>query len=297
MADDTNIVERLVDGNETWQRYWASTPAPAHWVKVCVSAEIKYLVRKHTTKQAAIAAVLDVAPATYGANGEIQFKEVRFSGYNQGDVEVTAYYGSDNSLYADDTTEGEATMSFDCGGGTKHVTHAIKQWRIINGNTPSESDDDANGGIGWNGKTGSEAEFAGVDVPTADMQETYTKLIPVSKLTATYKKAVANLTGKVNNASFKGYDAKEVMFLGMSYTAPVKGQKKVLATYNFRISMKETSIKISGQTYTVNKQGWQYVWARSQIANDPTTGKPKAQVDGVYISEVCETADFSVLGL
>ena len=122
-------------------------------------------------------------------------------------------------------------------------------------------------------------------------------LIPVSKLTAAYKKSLATLTGKVNNATFKGYDAGEVMFLGMSYTAPVKGQKKVMATYNFRISPNETNVKISGQTYSVSKKGWQYAWARSKIENDSTTGKPRVQIDGVYISDVCESADFSVLGL
>ena len=296
-----NEVKQLVDGNETWNRYLVS--GSTTYSKVCVSAEIKYLVLNHTTKRAAIEAVLNSAPATYGANGELRFKEVRFDGYdgeNYSNVKCTAIYSNDNNQYADDESEGEPTISFDCGGGTKHVVHAIKQGKIV-GSTVSYSADDAGGGIGWNGKTGTEAEFAGVDVPTADMREVYTKLIPVSKITGTgganYKKALAGLCGKVNNATFKGYNAGEVMFVGMSYTAPTKGQKKVMATYNFRISPRETNVKISGQTYSVTKEGWQYAWARSKIVNDPNNGTPKVQIDGVYISDVCEEADFSVLGL
>jgi len=224
---------------------------------------------------------------------------VRFDGYDgeeSANVKCTAVYSNDNNQYADDSSEGEATMSFDCGGGTKHVVHAMKQVRIVN-ISGSTAADDAGGGIGWNGKTGSEAEFAGVDVPTADMREVYTKLIPISKLTASYKKSLATLTGKVNNATFKGYEAGEVMFLGMSYTAPVKGQKKVMATYNFRISPNETNVKISGQTYSVSKKGWQYAWARSKMVNNANSGTPQVEIDGVYISDVCESADFSVLGL
>ena len=87
------------------------------------------------------------------------------------------------------------------------------------------------------------------------------------------------------------------MFLGMSYTAPVKGQKKVMATYNFRISPNETNVKISGQTYSVSKKGWQYAWARSKMVNNANSGTPQVEIDGVYISDVCESADFSVLGL
>lgn len=303
-----NEVKRLAEGNETWQRYWvaASGGTPAHWAKVCVSAEIKYLVLNHTNKRAAIEAVLNTAPATYGANanssgnnGELRFKEVRFDGYDgeeSANVKCTAVYSNDNNQYADDSSEGEATMSFDCGGGTKHVVHAIKQGKIVN-SAISYAADDAGGGIGWNGKSGSEAEFSGVDVPTADMREVYTKLIPISKLTASYKKSLATLTGKVNNATFKGYEAGEVMFLGMSYTAPVKGQKKVMATYNFRISPNETNVKISGQTYSVSKKGWQYAWARSKMVNNANSGTPQVEIDGVYISDVCESADFSVLGL
>ena len=83
-----NEVKRLAEGNETWQRYWVTTPTPAHWVKVCTAAEVKYLVLNHTNKRAAIQAVINAAPATYGENadssgngGELRFKEVRFDGY------------------------------------------------------------------------------------------------------------------------------------------------------------------------------------------------------------------------
>lgn len=278
------IVNRLADGNETWDRNGK-----------CVSAEIKYLVMNPTNKRTAILAVISAAPTSYGADEELPFKEVRFDGFDGGgNVECTAIYATNGNAYqADSGTDEEVpTMSFDCGSGTKHVTHALYQTRVY----PANSDDDADCGIGWNGKLGSECEFAGVDIPTADMQEVWTKYVRVSALTTQYKKDVASLYGKYNNATFKGWAAGEVMFVGMSYSMPLKGQTKVLCTYTFRISPNESNATVSGHTVGA-KLGWEYMWARSEAVNVAGQTKPAIEVAGIYKSGVTESGDFSLLGL
>ena len=277
-------IKRLSDGNETWDRNGN-----------CTSAEIKYLVLNPTNKRTAITGVIAAAPTSYGANSELPFKEVRFDGFDAGgNVECTAIYAANGNAYQPDsgTDEEVPTMSFDCGSGTKHVVHALYQERVY----PANESDDADCGIGWNGKLGSECEFAGVDIPTADMQEEWTKYVRVSALTTQYKKDVASLYGKYNNATFKGWAAGEVMFVGMSYSMPLKGQTKVLCRYTFRISPNESNATVSGHTVGA-KLGWEYMWARSEAVNVAGQTKPAIEVAGIYKSGVTESGDFSLLGL
>ena len=154
-------------------------------------------------------------------------------------------------------------------------------------------DKDAGGAIGWNGKSGDDCEIAGVDVPTAQLRETYTKQMKISKLTTAFKRKVAALVGKVNSGSFKGWSAGEVMFLGMSYATPSKKAKKVTVTFNFAIQPNETGVKIAGKS--VSKKGFEYVWAISKTV--ASSGTPKLEVEGIYVDQVCEYASFSGLGL
>lgn len=272
-------VKRLQDGSETWSKKTGA----------CSSAEVKYLVLGATSKDAAVQAVLTGAPTTYGG---LPLKEVRVDSYENGNLEAAAVYAEEESSSGGDEGDGEeATESFDCGGGTKHMTHAISQSRVYGG-----SGDDAGGGIGWNGKSGSEAEFSGVDVPCADMRESYTKTISRSKATSTtYKKRVAELVGKVNSSSFKGWAAGEVMFLGCSYSTPSKGATKVTVTYNFRIMPNESSCKVAGKSCG-SKKGFEYMWARSETTQG-SDGKPAVEVKSIYKSVVCESGNFSALGL
>ena len=277
-------IKRTTGGSETWNK----------WGR-CTAAEIKYLVLFPTSKRNAILGVINVAPTAYGEDNELPLKEFRFDGYvGEGDIEITAVYASEDSSGGDDSGDEEvATMSFDCGSGTKHVVTAIKQTKVY----PSgSSTDDAGGLIGWNGKPGSDAEFAGVDVPTADMHEVYTKYIRTSRLTTAYKRILCELYGKVNSKDFKGWKAGEAMFVGASYSAPIDGREKVLVTFNFRIIPNETNAKVSGHNIG-SKKGWEYVWARSKTENDSTNHKPKVVTEGIYKAEVCEYADVARLGI
>lgn len=282
-------IKRTTEGSETWDK-WGN----------CTAAEIKYLVLNATTKHAAIMGVIEVAPSAYGDNNELPLKEFRFNGYEgEGNVYVTAVYASDNEVSAEEEEEEEATMSFDCGGGTKHMTTAYEQKQVYRKpNVVNVTPGDAGLGIGWNGKTGGDAEFAGVDVPTADLKETYVKRRRLASITNEYKRLLADFVGKVNQNDFKGYKKGEVMFLGASYTTPLKGQKYVNVTYNFRISLNEANANFAG--ISVNgKEGWQYLWARSEVVSDTSTTPPtpKAEVAAIYKATVTKYADFNKLGI
>ena len=276
-------IKRRSEGSETWNK-WG----------VCTSAEIKYLVKGAANKRAAIQAVIAQAPSAYGEHNELPLEEIRFDGFEGDDfINLTAIYTAEDETEEEADSE-EATMSFDCASGTKHMSHALTQEMVYPNSMKGK--DDAACGIGWNGKTGSEAEFAGVDVPTAEMREVYVKYFPVSRLTTAYKRLLAELHGKVNNKPFKGWDAGEVLFDGASYSRVIKSKAKVQVTFNFRISPNEKNATVSGKKVG-NKKGWEYMWARSETENDTTENAPKVDIKGIYKSGVIEYADFSRLGV
>lgn len=186
----------------------------------------------------------------------------------------------------DDDEPDERTVSFDCGGGTMHLTHSYSQ-RIAYGTRS------AGGAIGWNGKTGSEMSITGVDVPTAQLRETYTRRMRLSKITTSFKRKVARLVGKVNSGDFKGWNRGEVMFLGMSYSCPAKKSTKVIVSFNFAVQPNET-VQIAG--HDISKKGFEYAWALSRTVTGPD-GAPAAVVEAVYADQVCHYDSFSVLGL
>ena len=250
------------------------------------SVELRYIVFEAADEDAALTAVLNVAEKEVN---ELPLESIEID-ERCGDqtFKVNAIYKvaevSDTTDDEDDNDE--PTMSFDCGGGSKHLLYSLSQKKVY-GNK------DAGGAIGWNGKTCDDCEITGVDIPTAQLRETYTVQMRISKLTTSFKKKVAALVGKVNSGSFKGWSAGEVMFLGMSYTTPTQKAQKVTVSFNFAIQPNESGINVGG--HSVSKKGFEYVWAISKT--EVNQGVPQLRVDGIYVDQVCEYASFSSLGL
>ncbi len=251
------------------------------------SIEVQYLVFGVSTEEDALSAVHDKAPAE---SKGLPLDSIEIDTRETNDTfRVNAIYREEDTTVDDSSGEEDdetPTESFDCGGGTKHLLYSFGQRKVY-------GDKDAGGAIGWNGKSGDDCEIAGVDVPTAQLRETYTKPMKISKLTTAFKRKVAALVGKVNSGSFKGWNAGEVLFLGMSYSTPAKKAKKVTVSFNFAIQPNESGVKIAGKSVT--KKGFEYVWAISKTV--ASSGTPKLEVEGIYVDQVCEYASFSGLGL
>ena len=212
---------------------------------------------------------------------------------------IEVNYGSESKSSSGDSgsEDDEATMNFDCSAGTKHMTQAIEQTCVYVGSGESkDSSDEASAvPIGWNGKDGSESEAAGVDVSIGELRETYTKTMSKSKVTGTsWKRKVAELVGKVNSGSFKGWNAGEVMFLGCSYSAPSKGSKKVSVSFHFAIRLNESKATVAGQNIG-SKKGFEYLWALTD--DEVRDGERKRKVRKIYKAVVCETDGFGGLGI
>ncbi len=282
------ILNRTTEGSETWNGSGEVT-----------SAEIKYLVVNPTTKRAAMQACFDDAPAHIEPDNADSLSKsgVRFDGISgDGCYEISVLYEEDSSTSGEYSSSSSDTdkivaFNFDCGGGTRHITHSSRQ-EIIAGEL------DPGGAIGWNGKYGSESQIAGVDIPAAQIRESYTRRISKTKLTTAVRRKIASIVGSVNNSAYKGWNQGEVLFLGCTYSSSEENKKQttVDVVYNFAISTNEESFTCNGKTYSCKKKGHQYVWTISETVVKEGDS-PKLDVKGIYLETVCAEVDFGELGL
>lgn len=107
---------------------------------------------------------------------------------------------------------------------------------------------------------------------------------------ATYRSAWGNCCGKVNDGSFFGYAAEEVLFAGVSGRR--RGAADWELTFSFRVKRTET---LPAEAGGATVAGWQYVWwTYRDGVNANRTVKVK---DSYHIERVYATADFSTIGI
>ena len=252
----------------------------------CESAELPvFIINPESDKSQAAQDVKNAVPATFEG---LPLSKIQFDSYDsEGNINMIAIYEKETVQSSESNEDNAPTLSFNCNAVSLHIDEAYSNTTIVGSL-------DAGKSIGWNGKTGDEAEFAGVDIQTGEMRETYTKVMRYTAITTDYKKKLRKLIGKVNKSSFKGWDAGEVMFMGASFSTPTKGQENVTVSFEFNVQPHENSVKIFGQT--VNKKGFEYVWAIRETRVEENS-LPKVIIKGAYKSVVVQSADFSVLGL
>ena len=181
----------------------------------------------------------------------------------------------------------EEVFSFDTSGGTQHITQSIQT--IQRYAPPGKTAPNHFGAIGVVG-----GDVRGVDIVVPVFHFSERHYFSDSKVTDAYKKALRDTTGKVNNAFFRGNEAGEVLFRGAQGSKT--GNDKWEITFNFSASENLIDITI-GSITGIAKQGWQYLWVLYEDAVDDTAKSLIKQPSAVYIEQVYQQADFSVLEL
>ena len=113
-------------------------------------------------------------------------------------------------------------------------------------------------------------------------------------MTASYKAILRSLTGKVNNASFKGFSAGEVLFLGASGSK--RGDDDWEISFRFAASENRSYITV-GDITGVAKKGWEYMWVRYADAEDDEAKAIVKKPVAVYIEKVYEEGSFGAFGI
>lgn len=204
------------------------------------------------------------------------------------------YIDPDDEEHDEKPDLGEVVVSFDTTGGTQHITcsKAGDTQRYAAAGVTAR---DFKGSIGV-----TESSVEGVDILAPALRITMQVRVAGGSITDAYVKDLARLTGKVNNAAFKGYAAGELLFLGAN------GQQKVGAgdptiTYEF-----EASENVVGLTYTdyqgnninvASKGGHEYLWVSFADTEDAAAKTVTQRPHTVFVETVYESADFSLLGI
>ncbi len=205
---------------------------------------------------------------------------------------VTVKYGRSQK---EEPATGESTYSFDTSGGMQHITQAIATTAYDkDGATTSKT-----------GKTIGLTKdgVAGVDIPVGQFAWSETHYLPNATVTESYKQTLADMVGSVNDDTFRGRAAGEVMCLAP--TGTTRGTEDWAITFNFVVIKNETDEDIDvpavdGQAaheITYSKKGHEYLEVRYKTAQD--TGKTLAMEVAklALVHTVLKSADFDDLEL
>lgn len=235
------------------------------------------------------------------------FQNYRMKHVGDGNWEITATY---NKLEPRDTNvtsdgmggtvvdpEGEgSTYTFDTTGGTQKITQTLStvEKKPDAGQVPGLPEaPDCQGAIGV---TGDSVEGTEITVPVFRWSESH--YIGSSVITKPYRDKIARLTGKVNNATFRGYTHSEVLFLGASGSQRRTEDWQV--SFHFAHSPTKTNISIGGIFTIAEKRGWEYLWIRYEdgVTTDGTGKKSLIKrPTAAYVEKVYEHGNFADLGI
>lgn len=134
----------------------------------------------------------------------------------------------------------------------------------------------------------------GTDIPARGFTFEMEHWITTGALTNSYLSTLVSTCTRYNNASFRGFAAGEVLYLGCTGTQDAGGKYRLY--HQFEASPNITSGSVAnGQITGVNKKGWEYLWVSwaPTVESNQSTLKPIA----AYVHGWTTSADFSLLGI
>ena len=176
---------------------------------------------------------------------------------------------------------GESVFTFDTTGGSQHVQQAIETISTVGDKAKH------NGAINFDGET-----VNGIDIVSPKYGFTETHYLETSIVTDSYKHQIFWLTGTVNNGTFKGYAAGEVLFLGARGSQRSNEDWEITFSFACAPSVENFNIPELGN---VSKKGWEYLSVRYD---------PNAETNGIGVKpiqadvfKVYQERNFGLLGI
>ena len=182
---------------------------------------------------------------------------------------------------------GDSNFSFDTAGGTQHITQSLST--ISSHALAGQTAPDFKGAIGV---TQDNVEGVDITVPIYNFSETH--YIDSATVTNPYKGTLFSLTGRVNDADFKGLNAGECLFLGASGSK--RGEDDWEITFRFAGLPNATGLMI-GDIGPISKKGWEYLWVRYDDEEDTDANALVKRPVAAYIEKVYRDGGFSALGI
>ena len=140
----------------------------------------------------------------------------------------------------------------------------------------------------------SEDSVEGVDITVPVYTFSETHYLSPGAINTAYKGTLFALTGRVNDAPFKGLAAGECLFLGAAGTQ--RGDDPWEISFAFAGSPNVSGLSI-GSIVGIEKKGWEYLWVRYQAAEDATAKMLIRKPVAAYVERVYRDGSFGSLGI
>lgn len=236
---------------------------------------VDYIVTGAETAEEAITATAGEAPTIL----ESLIPSFRTTEQLSNDIWVVSatYSGNPKPSAAED----QGTLSFETVGSTQRITQSLETVASAGAVATKLA-----GAIGYDGEN-----VQGVDIVTPQL--TFSVSIEMEDADKPSLSTLYQATGTVNNATWRGFAAGEVLFLGVRGTRKLYGDVWDL-TFDFSAIPNETGIVI-GDLAPVDKKGHEYLWVQYGAAVDANllVQTPIA----VYVEKVYKESNFDLLGL
>ena len=183
---------------------------------------------------------------------------------------------------------GDYKFSVSTTGGTARITTSLQT--VTKYARPGQTAPDFKQAIG----TTREGDVQGVDIVVPACRFSIEYRQPKATITDAYVRTVELLTGTVNNATFYGRAAGEVLFMGGDGSQGIKSDPTW--SYSF-VRLPNISGQTIGEILSVAKKGHEYLWVLFEEKNDPAAKFVSKQPKAVYVERVYLSTAFSALGI
>jgi len=195
------------------------------------------------------------------------------------------YYGEVQYSSQTINSEYDTVFEFDTGGGSRHITQSLL---TVNRYAPSgKTARDFKGAIGVTSDS-----VQGVDIVIS--QYTWSETIWMAGVDSYYRGILSDLTGTVNETSFRDFPAGEVLFMGCSGRRKGNGYWEM--NYKFQQSKNQTNLAVGDITVAV-KNGWDYLWVGYSDEADLTAKRIVKRPSDAFVERVYERRNFASLSI
>jgi hypothetical protein len=177
--------------------------------------------------------------------------------------------------------------------GSLHITSVPAEDHIADHALPGKDILDSKGLLGWDGE---KLEGADIDEPQVTWSETH--VFANEDVTDAYIATLIAVKFKpINDTAFRGFNAGEVKFLGVSGGS--RDGQDVELTFEFAARPNRTGVQFGGVGVNgdINVGGWEHVSIDYTLVKDATAKRLVPRATNVHIDRLYQTSDFSTLGI
>lgn len=249
--------------------------------------DLTFSLLGYATEGDAETALLAEAPTSVGVFVRKSWSVREIGGSNW---EGVVSYSRSGTIDKEPPETGYSEFAFDLTGGTQRIQQSLATVASFT-NLPISADFGRAIGVTRNGDT---ISVEGVDVVVPEFNYSETHYIAAATVTNAYVQTLKALVGTVNDAPFKGFAAGEVLFLGARGSR--RGPADWRIDFLFKIEKNVTGVSIGAIT-GISKKGHEYLWVLYEDAVDTAAKMLVRKPQIVYVEQVYETADHSLIGI